>query len=105
MSNTQRMGDDDELWRDFERSDLVDFMRSISAEGSTVDLTLPEYLGFSREQRLFISSLVAHVVEDLTYELSHKWARHMIDVLVAGEWQVPDDAEPVTAPDPRDAPS
>lgn len=96
---------DDELWRDFERSGLADFIRPIRAEGPTVDFTLPEHLDFTPEQRAFVTRMVSRVVRDLTYELSHKWARHMIDILIAGEWQSPDDAEPVTSPGPHDTPS
>ena len=99
------MHDDDELWRDFERSDLADFIRPAGGEGPTVDLTFPEHLDFSLEQRAFVTSLVSHVVRDLTYELSHKWARHMIDILVAGEWQMPDVVEPAAGPGPLDTPS
>ena len=86
--------DDDEMWRDFERSDFADFIRPIVAEGPKVDLTFPEHLEFSLEQRAFVASLVSHVVEDVTYELSHKWATHMINILAAGNRRTPNEVEP-----------
>ena len=105
MSNTRRMHDDDELWRDFERSDLADFIRPSGSTEPTVDLTFPEHLDFTPEQRAFVTRFVSHVVRDLTYELSHKWARHMIDILVAGEWRMPDDVDNATGPGPLDSTS
>ena len=96
---------DEEMWRDFERSDVADFIRATLAEGPPGHLNFPDHLDFSVEQHAFIASLVSHVVHDLTYELSHKWTTHLINLLVVGEPQMPEDTEFPGAPDPRDTPS
>ncbi len=93
MVSHTRLMDDDEIWRDLERSDLADFFRPLLKDAPTVDLTFPEDLDFSLEQRAFVAILVARVVEDVAYELSHKWATHMINILVAGDLPTSEDLE------------